>query len=109
MKYAKNTTQSLKLKSSISFEKSLSDYFAYKSTSKSDLEHYEKKVDSIYDIFKQIQTTKRHSSRKVSYGRSKDLQYFVIEKHAILFRITKTTLHVLYFVPEKRIKKPLDR
>lgn len=109
MKSARNSTQSLKLKSSISFEKALSDYFAFKSKNKSDLEHYEKKVDNIYDIFKQIQITQRHSSRKVTYGRSKDLQYFVIEKHAVLFRITQSTLHVLYFVPEKRIKKSLDR
>lgn len=109
MKYEESSTKSLKLKSSISFKKSFSDYFAYKSKSKEDLAHYEIKVDKIFEIFKQIQITHKHSSRKVTYGLSKDLQYFVVEKHAVLFKITKTTLQVLYFVPEKRIKKPLDR
>lgn len=49
MKSVENSTKSLKLKSSISFNKALSDYFAYKSKNKSDLEHYEKKW-TVYTI-----------------------------------------------------------
>lgn len=98
---------SLKTKLSKSFIKSIESYKIYKSTSANETLHYISKIRKIYEALDKIAVDKKHLSRKVNYRNSKGLQYFVIEQHAVFFKITSTELQVKYFVATKRIKKNL--
>lgn len=99
--------QLLTIKLSKSFENAFDKYAIFKSTKALETLHLIEKTYKIEERLEQIATIKKHTSRKVSYRNSKNIHYFIIEKHAVLFRITKTELQVLYFVAAKRIKKTL--
>lgn len=99
--------QLLTIKLSKSFENAFEKYTIFKNTKALETLHLIEKTYKIEDRLEQIALHKKHSSRKVSFRNSKNTQYFTIEKHAVLFRITKTELQVLYFVAAKRIKKTL--
>lgn len=100
----------LKLRSSISFENAITDYYAYKSKSKKDILHADRVLDVVFDILNKIQVDKKHLSQLVQYRNSKNLQRFTVEKHTIFFRIDlkKNELQVMYFVASTRIKKPFS-
>lgn len=98
--------QYLSIKLSKSFIKAIQDYQVYKNTSIEETLHYIAKIEKIRKQLIKIATEKKHLSKKVQYRNSKQLQYFIIEQHAVFFKITATQLQVKYFVAVKRIKKP---
>jgi hypothetical protein len=96
--------KALKVRFSKSFDNSLLSYKLYKH---SELVHFISKLKKITRELEKIAIQKKHLSKKVQYSNSKGLNYFVVEQHAVFFKITKTQLQVKYFVAVKRIKKPL--
>ncbi len=100
--------RALNIKLAKSFSKALLNYQKYKTTTKvNETLHLLSKIDKITKELIKIANQKKHLSTIVQYGNSKGLQYFVVEQHAVFFKITKTQLQVKYFVAVKRIKKPL--
>lgn len=97
----------LKVRLSKAFISAFDNYEEYKKLCPEDFEHFISKLFEIRKKLDKIARTKKHLSKKVNYRNSKNLHYFVFQKHAVFFKITKTELQVKYFVATRRIKKDL--
>ena len=90
-----------------SFVNSVDKYFLFKSKNFENLSHARSKFIFIYQEIARISELKSYPGKLVKYSNSKELQYFVFQKHLILFKLDKKNMYLKYFVAEKRIKKPL--
>lgn len=52
-----------------------------------------------------IASLKKYPHKKISYKNSKNIQYFIYEKHIIMFELMNDKMFLKYFVAAKRIKK----
>ena len=89
------------------FIKNLNSYFQYKEKSMGDVLHAKIKYQTIINKVVEISKMPNFPSKKANYRNSKNLHYFVFQKHHILFKLTPTHLQLMYFVASKRIKKTL--
>lgn len=89
------------------FLKSLNSYFQYKEKSMKDVLHAKFKYHAIINKVVEISKNPSPLSKKVNYRNSKNLNYFIFQKHHILFKLTSNHLQLMYFVASKRIKKIL--
>lgn len=87
--------------------KALDSYYEFKAK-KIELLHAEKKVNTIRNTIKKIVNGELVLSKKVNYRNSKGLNYFVVEKHTIFFKVKPRSINVLYFVPSLRIKTSMN-
>jgi hypothetical protein len=89
-----------------SFKKQVEKYLIYKDSVQEKKQSFDK-LNTIYFEVEKISKLTTFPCKKVQYRNSKNLQYFVFQKHHILFKLTSTHLQLMYFVASKRIKKSL--
>jgi hypothetical protein len=87
-----------------SFVKQLKNWEAYKLQTEEDLKHYIAKIRFITQKIILISEQKSYPGKKISYRNSKQIQYFIHQKHVVFFRISSHKMILLYFVAAKRIK-----
>lgn len=96
-----------KIKLSKAFSNSIVNYLEYKTNNFTEKQAFQK-LELIYLLAKKIALQKNYPLKKISYKNSKNLQYFVVLEHAVLFKLTEKEMELKYFVAVKRFKKPLQ-